>query len=129
MPFNHACHTGNPYVNGHYFISLTLSVPVLSQREGDALHIRYLAVSIGYRMWAKEKTKLDKMRWAVKTNYYDQKAFWLLNAYWIRRQNGIKHGVNLVTLVHNSLKMLPYLDEHFFLVPNASPQKLRSHIS
>ena len=56
---DHACHTGKPYVNGHCFVSLTLSVPVSSQREGKALLIRYLAIPIGYRMWTKERTKLE----------------------------------------------------------------------
>ena len=31
---DHACHTGKPYVNGHCFVSLTLSVPVLNRHEG-----------------------------------------------------------------------------------------------
>ena len=44
---DHACHTGKPYVNGHCFVSLALSVPVLSQREG--------------------KTPLIKIRWALRT--------------------------------------------------------------
>ena len=35
------------------FVSLTLSAPVLSPREG----ICYLAIPIGYRMWTKERTK------------------------------------------------------------------------
>lgn len=56
---DHACHTGNPYVNGHSFVSLTLSVPVLIPREENAPLIRYLAVPIGYRIWTKEKTKLE----------------------------------------------------------------------
>lgn len=56
---DHACHTGKPYVNGHCFVSLTLSVPVLNQREGKAPLIRYLAVPVGYRMWTKEQTKLE----------------------------------------------------------------------
>ena len=56
---DYACHTGKPYVNGHCFVSLPLSVPVLSQREGKAPLIRYLAVPVGYRMWTKEKTKLE----------------------------------------------------------------------
>ncbi len=73
--------------------------------------------------------KLYKLRWAIETNYYEQKAFWSLNAYRIRRQNGIEHMVNLVNLVHSSLKMLPYLDEHFAKYQNTSPQELRSHIS
>ena len=55
---DHACHTGKPYVNGHCFVSLTLSVPVLNQHEGKAPLIRYLAVPVGYRMWTKEQTKL-----------------------------------------------------------------------
>ena len=53
------------------------------------------------------------LRWAIETNYYEQKAFWSLNAYRIRRQNGIEHRGNLVNLVHSSLKMLPYLDSIF----------------
>ena len=73
--------------------------------------------------------KLYKLRWAIETNYYEQKTFWSLNAYRIRRQNGIEHRVNLVNLVHSSLKMLPYLDKHFAKYQNASPQELRSHIS
>ena len=56
---DHACHTGKSYVNDHCFVSLTLSVPVLSHQEGKALLIRYLAVPIGYRMWSKERTKLE----------------------------------------------------------------------
>ena len=283
---DHACHTGKPYVNGHCFVSLTLSVPVLIQCEGKAPLIRYLAVPVGYRMWTKERTKLElagdlidevmpllkgrqvllffdswyaksslieqvlqyprlnlicnvrsdstmyelppllngkpgrpkkrgkrihlndftldwdmegmkighrivlthicgerrihayvsctasgsrrlffstldpselhmscawqerkvlrdapaegmvyyplklyKMRWAIETNYYEQKTFWSLSDYRIRRQNGIEHMVNLVNLVHSSLKMLPYLDEHFAKYQNVSPQELRSRIS
>ena len=282
---DHACHIGVPYVNGHCFVSLTLSVPVLRPREGNAPLIRYLAIPVGYRMWTKERTKLElagdlveemmpllkgrqvllffdswyaksslmervlqypqlaivcnvrsdsamyelpplpngkpgrpkkrgkrihlddftlswemdgmrighrlvltnicgnrrihayvscttsgsrrlffstldpsdlhmscawqerktlrdapaagmeyyplklyKLRWAIETNYYEQKTFWSLNAYRVRRQTGIEHMVNLVNLVHSSLKMLPYLDEHFAKYKNASPQELRNHL-
>ena len=56
---DHACYTGKAfYVNGHCFVSLTLSVPVLNQHEGKAPLIRYLAVPAGYRM-TKEQTKLE----------------------------------------------------------------------
>ena len=72
--------------------------------------------------------KLYKLRWAIETNYYEQKTFWSLNAYRIRRQNSIEHMVNWVNLIHSSLKMLPCLDEHFAKYQNASPQELRSHI-
>lgn len=30
--------------------------------------------------------KLYKLRWAIETNYYEQKTFWSLNAYRIRHQ-------------------------------------------
>jgi hypothetical protein len=66
--------------------------------------------------------KLYRLRWAIETNYS-------LNTYRIRRQNGIEHMVNLVNLIHSSLKMLPYLDEHFTKYQNVSPQELRNHIS
>lgn len=56
---DHACHTGKPYVNGHCFVSLTMSVPALNQCEGKATLIRYVAVSVGYRMWTKERTQLE----------------------------------------------------------------------
>lgn len=57
--------------------------------------------------------KTYKLRWAIETNYYDQKTFWSMSAYRIRHQNGFEHMVNLVNLIHSSLKMLPYLDEYF----------------
>ena len=46
-------------MNGHCFVSLTLSVPVLNQHEEKAPLIRHLAVPVGYRMWTKEQTKLE----------------------------------------------------------------------
>ena len=70
-----------------------------------------------------------KLRWAIETNYYEQKTFWSLNAYRIRRQNGIEHMVNLVDLIYSNLKMMPYLDEHFAKYQNVSPQELRNNIS
>lgn len=55
---DHVCHTGRPYVNGHCFVNLTLSVPALIQRERPPIS-RYLAVTAGHRMWPKEQTKLE----------------------------------------------------------------------
>ena len=51
--FDHAGHNGSNYLNGHCFVSIMLSVPVL-----DGGTIRYLSFPVGYRMWTKEKTKL-----------------------------------------------------------------------
>ena len=51
--FDHAGHNGSNYLNGHCFVSIMLSVPVL-----DRGTIRYLSFPVGYRMWTKERTKL-----------------------------------------------------------------------
>ena len=48
--FNHANHSGNPYENGHCFVSLTLCVKVKNE---------YIAVPLGYKMWTGEKSKLE----------------------------------------------------------------------
>ena len=39
-----------PYVTGHCFVSLTLSIPVLSHIEGEALFTRYPAIPARYRL-------------------------------------------------------------------------------
>ena len=52
--FDHAAHNGSNYLNGHCFVSLLLCVPVCDQSE-----FRYISFPIAYRMWTKEKTKLE----------------------------------------------------------------------
>ena len=54
--FDHAAHNGSNYLNGHCFVSLTLCVPVWKDGKSQ---ISYLPVSLGYRMWNKDKTKLQ----------------------------------------------------------------------
>ena len=54
---DHALHTGKLYVNGHAFVSLMLCVPILKQCHGKS-YISYVAVPLGYRLWAKETNKL-----------------------------------------------------------------------
>ena len=51
--FDHAKHNGSNYLDGHCFVSIMLSIPVLENEK-----IRYLSFPTGYRMWTKEKTKL-----------------------------------------------------------------------
>ena len=59
--FDHASHSGSGYLNGHCFVSLTLSVPV----TGPSGKSRFLSCPLAYRMWVKEqpdgthKSKLD----------------------------------------------------------------------
>ena len=63
--FDHAMHTGSTYVNGHCFVSLMLSVPVGTDRKDGCHGIRYLHVPVVYRLWTKEKTKLEMAADAV----------------------------------------------------------------
>ena len=49
----------NPMINGHCFVSLTMSVPVMETRKGYQQQIRYVPISIGYAMWTPEKSKLE----------------------------------------------------------------------
>ena len=51
--FDHAAHNGSSYLNGHCFVSLMISVPVMENGK-----TRYLSVPVGYRMWTKEESKL-----------------------------------------------------------------------
>ncbi len=52
--FDHAAHNGSNYLNGHCFVSIMFHVPIES--EGG---ITYLSVSLGYRLWTKELSKLE----------------------------------------------------------------------
>ena len=54
---DHALHTGKLYVNGHAFVSLMLCVPIMKQHH-DKSYISYVAVPLGYRIWAKAANKL-----------------------------------------------------------------------
>ena len=52
--FDHASHRGSSYLNGHCFVSLMLCVPVWKKDK-----ISWLSVPLGYRMWTKQKSKLE----------------------------------------------------------------------
>ena len=60
--FDHALHNGSNYLNGHCFVSVMLHVPVLSP-DG----IVYLSVSLGYRLWTKEETKLELVAQMIRS--------------------------------------------------------------
>ncbi len=52
--FDHAAHNGSNYLNGHCFVSLMLCVPVWNNRK-----VHYCSIPLGYRMWQKDKSKLQ----------------------------------------------------------------------
>ena len=52
--FDHSAHNGANFLNGHCFVSIMLCVPVI--RNGKIL---YNAIPLGYKMWNKEKSKIE----------------------------------------------------------------------
>lgn len=52
--FDHAAHNGSNYLNDHCMVSILLSFPFLKNGQ-----IQYLSVPLGYRLWDKEKSKLE----------------------------------------------------------------------
>jgi hypothetical protein len=56
----HAAHNGSHYLNGHRFVSLMLSVP--HKAAG-----RHLSFPVAYRMWTKERTKLEMTAGLVRS--------------------------------------------------------------
>lgn len=52
--FDHAAHNGSNYLNGHCFVSLMICVPLWNNGK-----IHYHAIPLGYRMWQKDKSKLQ----------------------------------------------------------------------
>lgn len=57
--FDHAAHKGNTFVNGHNFVSLMLSVPISTYKEGYPMQIRYIPIPLGYKMKTDDNTKLE----------------------------------------------------------------------
>lgn len=73
--------------------------------------------------------RLYKLRWGIETNYYEQKMFWQLSHYMVRKQTSIEHLMNLTNAGHAVMKMLPYLDDTFRSHQDDSPQELRHFLS
>ena len=52
--FDHAAHNGSNYLNGHCFVSIMLCIPVRKHNK-----CVYMSIPLGYRMWQKDRSKLD----------------------------------------------------------------------
>jgi len=73
--------------------------------------------------------KLYSFRWQIEVAYYEQKTFWSLGKYMIRRKCGIERLLNLINIAHASMRLLPYLDDRFAHYKDSSPQELRFELS
>lgn len=52
--FDHTKHDSTSYLNGHCFVSLVISIPLLFCGK-----LRYLTLPVGYKLYDKIKTKLE----------------------------------------------------------------------
>ena len=79
--FDHAAHNGSNYLNGHCMVSLMLSFPVLRDEK-----IHYISVSLNYRLWDKEKSKLkmaaEMVQEAMSVFDSDRQVFLLCDSWY-----------------------------------------------
>ncbi len=68
-------------------------------------------------------------RWNIEVSYYEQKTFWSLCHYMVRRREGIEMLVNLVNMAYCAMKLLPYKDEKFSGYRTKSVQEFRFALS
>lgn len=52
--FDHTSKNGSNYLNGHCFVSLVINIPLFRGNQ-----IKYLSIPVGYRLYDKQKTKLE----------------------------------------------------------------------
>ena len=68
-------------------------------------------------------------RWNIEVSYYEQKTFWSLCSYMVRRRKGIELLVNLINIAYCAMKILPYQDEAFAKYRTESVQEFRFALS
>lgn len=69
--------------------------------------------------------KLYKLRWSIETNYYEQKTFWSIDKYMLRKHIGIERFLNMINIVHSMTNILPCIDSTFYEYRNMSAQECR----
>ncbi|EQB88304.1 hypothetical protein M918_24645 [Clostridium sp. BL8] len=52
--FDHTNHTGSSFLNGHCFVSLVISIPILVNQR-----LKYITLPVGYKLYDKSETKLE----------------------------------------------------------------------
>ncbi len=60
------------------------------------------------------------LRWNIETSYYENKTFWSLEGYRVRRREGIECLINLECMAYSIMMLLPYSDGYFSCDQSAS---------
>ena len=62
MKIDHANHDGQLYINGHCFVSLAMSIPIIM-----GSHIKYITIPVGCKLYDKTQTKLELAAEMIET--------------------------------------------------------------
>ena len=73
--------------------------------------------------------KLYKLCWSIETNYYEQKTFWSIDKYMVRKHIGIERLLNMINIAHSMTKILLYIDNMFYEYRNMSAQEFRHKLN
>jgi len=73
--------------------------------------------------------RLYALRWNIETCYYEQKTFWGLCRYMVRRQSEIENLLNLINTAHSAMKILPYQSDFLKEYRGKTAQEVRFAIS
>ena len=73
--------------------------------------------------------KLYKLCWSIETNYYEQKTFWSIDKYMVRKHIGIERLLNMINIAHSMTKILLYIDNMFYEYRNMSAQEFRHELN
>ena len=106
--YDHSIHDSkNHMVNGHCFVSLTMSVPVMETRKGYQQQIRYVPISIGYAMWTPEKSKLElatELLGEIMPMLKDKQVILCFDS-WYAKKIGLENSVSYLVFSKFSLTM------------------------
>jgi hypothetical protein len=93
--FDHTKHDGTCYLNGHCFVSLVISIPILFFGK-----IRYITLPVGYKLYDKSETKLKiagKMIQNIMPLLLDYQVIVLCDSWYTKKPflNMLKNYTNL----------------------------------
>lgn len=54
-----------------------------------------------------------KLRWNIEVMFYQQKQFWSLGAYMVRKKVTIEKYINLIGVAYSAMILLPFISPAF----------------
>lgn len=70
-----------------------------------------------------------KLRWNIEVMFYQQKQFWSLGAYMVRKKVAIEKYINLIGVAYSAMILLPFINSAFEHYKFHSPQEVKHIVS